>query len=151
MVAKLAGVAGVRLTLGNTRRYVVLGRKPTTYQSGTVRFTAKRMILTARPTHFDVTLFDGGEVHYDGRGVKIDHGIAHFRIAPGGFVDGRVSGPRNKRVTFYRTGVKPRKLSFKVDGQEYLPDRGGSEEVVSYGVKFGSHSITLQPTELPED
>jgi hypothetical protein len=149
-VQKLRGLPGVRIAEGNTVRYVVLATEPVSYQSDEVRFTAQRMILTARPTHFDVTLFDGGEAHYGGRGVRIDHGIAHFRIAPGGFVDGRVSGPRNKRVSFYGAGVRPRKLSFKVDGQDYLPDRDSTKDVATYGIKFGSHSVTLQPTDAPE-
>ncbi len=149
-VEKLDGVSGVKVSHGKTTRYVFLAREPIEYQDDEVTFRGKRGILTVRPTHFDIVLFDGGEVRYKGTGVAIDFGPGQFRFAPGGFVDGEVSGREDKELTFYGLGRRHRRLEFRIDGQEYQ-GRSDARRII-YGVPAelhrhpdGRRSISIRP------
>ena len=149
-VEKLKGVTGVRITYGKTTRYIFLSEKDIEYRDENVLFKGKRGSLTIRPTHFDVVLYDAGELRYRGRGLKTDHGIAEFRIMPGAHVDGKVLGPNDKVLVFYGLGRGPRYLSFNVDGKEFNGE--GDDKQAEYGVPAdrhitatGLHTITIKP------
>jgi len=142
-VEKLKDVTGVRIAYGKTTRYVFLSDKEVEYQDGTIYFKGKRGVLTIRPTHFDVVLFDTGDIRYKGKGVKTDHGSVRFTMAAGGFVKGETSGARNKELVFYGLGQSPSSLVFRTDGKEFLP--GGSSSEAHYGVRHGQHTINIYP------
>jgi len=142
-VEKLKDVTGVRISYGKTTRYVFLSDKEIEYQDGSVYFKGKRGVLTVRPTHFDLVLFDTGDIRYKGRGVSTDHGSVRLTMAPGGLVRGETSGPRNKRLLLYGLGRSPSNLMFRTDGKEYLPS--GSSSEARYGVRHGQHTINIYP------
>jgi hypothetical protein len=142
-VEKLKDVTGVRIAHGKTVRYVFFADKPIEYQSGDVQFKGQRGIVTIRPTHFDVALYDAGEIRYKGVGIRVDAGMATFRIAPGGFIDGEVRGPKPKRITLLGMGRSPRRLSYRVDSQEHLGKGDASE--ARYAVTHGLHSVNVTP------
>ena len=124
-------------------RYIFLANEAIEYKHGGLVFKGTRGIVTIRPTHFDVTLFAAGEVRYQGRGVKTDHGRVRLTIAPGGFVSGQISGPEEKRLTFYNLGWPLRRIAYRVDGMEYLGD--GDAEEATLGATGGAHTISIQP------
>jgi hypothetical protein len=146
-VDKLAGVTGVRISHGKTVRHIFLSEKEVEYNADGVYFKGRRGVLTVRKTHCDVLLFDGGVLRYRGTGVKTDHAMVQFRIAPGGYVEyGMVSGPQDKNLVFYGLGRSPSDLSFRIDGREYLADK--DEETagaIKFGVRYGVHAITVHP------
>lgn len=142
-VEKLEGLAGVRISYGKTVRYIFLSDDDTEYNRDGVRFKGTRGILTIRPTHFDVVLFDAGEIRYQGTGVSTDRGMVRLRIIPGGFVEGETDGPREKQLEFHGLDRSPRNLSFLVDGQEFIGE--GDSETALYGISAGSHTVTVEP------
>ncbi len=142
-VEKIAGSSGVRITYGNTVRYIFLSDTEIEYKNDTVAFKGKRGILTVRPTHFDVALFDAGEMLYRGAGVRTDAGTVAFRIAPNGYIDGEVRGPKPKWLTFLGIGLSPRNLSYRINGQEYI-GKGNANEA-RYAVTHGLNSVNITP------
>lgn len=142
-IERLKGLRAVRISYGKSVRYIFIANKEITYEHDGLVFKGTRGIVTLRPTHFDVALFDAGEVRYQGRGVKTNHGMVRFTVMPGGFVSGQTSGPDHKRLTFYDLGRPPRRISYRVDGMEFLGDGDGEEAV--FGTTGGAHTISIQP------
>ncbi|MFH1732105.1 MAG: hypothetical protein ABIF82_10715 [Planctomycetota bacterium] len=142
-VESLEGLRAVRISHGKTVRYIFLSHKEIEYKHGGLTFKGTRGIVTIRPTHFGIALFDAGEVRYNGRGVKTSHGMVRFTVAPGGFVSGETSGPEEKRLTFYELGRSAGSVSYRVDGMEFLGD--GSSRAAIYGVTGGFHTVTVKP------
>jgi len=142
-VERLEGLRAVRISHGKTVRYIFLANKEIEYKHGGLTFKGTRGIVTIRPTHFGIALFDAGEVHYNGQGVKTSHGMVRFTVAPGAFVSGETSGREEKRLTFYGLGRSVGRVSYRVDGMEFLGD--GSSKVAIYGVTGGTHTVTIKP------
>ena len=142
-IERLENHRAVRISYGKTVRYIFLANEPIEYKHGDLVFKGTRGTVTIQPTHFDVALFAAGEVRYQGRGVKTDHGRVRFTIAPGGFVSGQMSGPEEKRLTFYNLGWPLRRIAYRVDGMEYLGD--GDEEEAMFGTTAGPHTILIEP------
>ncbi len=150
-VERIEGLRAVRISHGQTVRYIFLANKKIEYVQDDLVFKGSRGIVTTRPTHVDVALFDAGEVRYKGRGVATDYGMVRFTIAPGGFVRGETSGPDHKRLTFYGLGRSPGGLAYRIDDKEFLGvSRGsllgmGDKEKVTYGVTDGQHKVEITP------
>ncbi|MFW6158936.1 MAG: hypothetical protein ACOC8E_06220 [Planctomycetota bacterium] len=126
-------------------RYVFLAADKTEYADAArqVRFSGTRGILTIRENHLDVVLLDGGEIRYRGKGIGCNEGMVKMRLAPGGFATGETSGRHDKRLHFYGLGKSPGSLRFSTDGMNYIAT--GSSDHAVYGVRHGSHTITVEP------
>ena len=142
-IERIEGLRAVRISYGKTVRHIFLANEPIEYKHNGLVFKGTRGIVTTRPTHFDAALFAAGEVHYQGRGVAVDHGRAQFTVSPNGFVQGRISGPDDKRITFYNLGWSLRRITYRVDGVEYLGDGDGEKAV--FGAAAGSHAVSVRP------
>ena len=143
IVDRLTGVTGVRLRYGGLTRLVFLSDKEVEYKDGDVYFRGTRGALTIWKTHFELVLYEKGELRFRNQGVKTEHGMVRFAFAPGGFVKGEVSGPTVKRLTVLGLDRGLGKLSFRTDGLEYIPD-GNAKEAL-YGVAPGQHTVTIGP------
>lgn len=142
-VSSLDGILGVRIAYGDIVRYVFFSREKAEYERANIRFSGTRGMITLRKTHFDAALLAPGEFQYQGLGARIDSGMARFRIAPGGFIEGEVSSRDDHKITFFGLAKPPSSLRFQTDGLTYIAE--GDEKVITYGVRSGFHTITICP------
>lgn len=142
-VTPLDGVMGVRIAYSDIVRYVFLSRERVEYERDGIRFSGTHGVITLRKTHYDVALLAPGEAQYQGVGVRIDGGMARFRMAPGGFVEGEVWNRDDHKIAFLGLAKHPSALLFQTDGLAYIPD--GDEKLIRYGVHSGFHTITIRP------